>query len=118
MFLTKEAIDLTPCEYKLVLWKYFVENKYFRNSSTSWKISSDTKNELDFVFGKSYRDFPYAILLSRPATGESVILDVNLGGLGPYLKLYNSGRKNVLLVESLIKEYGEENFVTKYLNIA
>lgn len=48
MFLTKEAIDLTPCEYKLVLWKYFVENKYFRNSSTSWKISSDTKNELDF----------------------------------------------------------------------
>ena len=48
MFMSKEAIDLTPCEYKLALWKYFVENKYFRNSSTSWKISSDTKNELDF----------------------------------------------------------------------
>ena len=81
----------------------------------TWNL---TQNELDFVFGKTYRDFPYAILLSRPATGESVILDVNLGALGPYLKLYNSGRKNVLLVESLIKEYGEENFVTKYLNIA
>ncbi|MBP5615882.1 MAG: hypothetical protein J6X42_04975, partial [Alphaproteobacteria bacterium] len=94
---------------------------FFRNPQAmpadyaTWNL---TKNELDFVFGKSYRDFPYAILLSRPATGESVILDVNLGGLGPYLKLYNSGRKNVLLVESLIKEYGEENFVTKYLNIA
>ena len=48
MFMTKEAIDLTPCDYKLVLWKYFVENKYFRNSSTSWKIASDSKNELDF----------------------------------------------------------------------
>jgi len=47
-----------------------------------------------------------------------VILDVNLGGLGPYLKLYNSGRKNVLLVEELIKQYGEDNFVTKYLNLA
>ena len=81
----------------------------------TWNL---TKSELDFIFGKSYRDFPYAILLSRPATGESVILDVNLGALGPYLKLYNSGRKNVLLVESLIKEYGEANFVTKYLNIA
>lgn len=93
---------------------------FFRNPQampedyTTWNL---TQNELDFVFGKTYRDFPYAILLSRPATGESVILDVNLGSLGPYLKLYNSGRKNVLLVEQLIKEYGENNFVTKYLNI-
>ena len=45
-----------------------------------------------------------------------MILDVNLGGLGPLLKLYNSGIKNVLLVESLIKEYGEDGFITKYLD--
>ena len=93
---------------------------FFRNPQAmpedyaTWNL---TQAELDFVFGKTYREFPYAILLSRPATGESVILDVNLGALGPYLKLYNSGRKNVLLVEQLIKEYGENNFVTKYLNI-
>jgi type IV secretion system protein VirB4 len=93
---------------------------FFRNPQAmpedyaNWNL---TDAELDFVFGKSYRDFPYAILLSRPATGESVILDVDLSGLGTYLKLYNSGRKNVLLVEELIKEYGEENFVTKYLNL-
>ena len=94
---------------------------FFRNQQAmmedyaNWNL---TQSELDFVFGRTYRDFPYAILLSRPATGESVVLDVNLGALGPYLKLYNSGRKNVLLVEQLIKEYGEENFVTKYLNMA
>lgn len=94
---------------------------FFRNPQAmpedyaNWNL---TPREVDFIFGKSYRDFPYAILLSRPATGESVILDVDLSGLGPYLKLYNSGRKNVLLVEELIKEYGENNFVTKYLNIA
>ncbi len=94
---------------------------FFRNPQAqqedyaNWNL---TKSEMDFIFGRSYRDFPYAILLSRPATGESVILDVDLGGLGVYLKLYNSGRKNVLLVEELIKEYGEDKFVTKYLNIA
>ena len=94
---------------------------FFRNQQAmpedyaTWNL---TQTELDFILGKTYRDFEYAILLSRPPTGESVILDVNLGALGPYLKLYNSGRNNVLLVESLIKEYGEENFVTKYLNIA
>ena len=94
---------------------------FFRNPQAmmedyaNWNL---TQSELDFVFGKTYRDFPYAILLSRPATGESVVFDVNLGALGPYPNLYNSGRKNVLLVEQLIKEYGEENFVTKYLNMA
>lgn len=94
---------------------------FFRNPQAmpedyvNWNL---TDAETDFIFGKSYRDFPYAILLSRPATGESVILDVDLSGLGRYLRLYNSGRKNVLLVEELIKEYGEENFVTKYLNLA
>ena len=94
---------------------------FFRNPQAqvedyaNWNL---TRPELDFIFGKSYRDFPYAILLSRPVTGESVILDVNLGGLGKYLRIYNSGRKNVLLVQQLIKEYGEDGFVTKYLNIA
>ncbi len=93
---------------------------FFRNPQAmpedyaNWNL---TDAETDFIFGRSYRDFPYAILLSRPSTGESVILDVDLSGLGPYLKLYNSGRKNVLLVEELVKEYGEDNFVTKYLNI-
>ena len=93
---------------------------FFRNPQAmqedylNWNL---TQAEMDFIFGRSYRDFPYAILLSRPATGESVIMDVDLSGLGPYLKVYNSGRKNVLLVEELVREYGEENFVTKYLNI-
>lgn len=93
---------------------------FFRNPQATmddylnWNL---TDRELDFIFGKSYRDFPYAILLSRPATGESVILDVNISGLGPYLKLYNSGRKNVLLVADLIKQHGEDNFVTEYLNL-
>lgn len=94
---------------------------FFRNPQAmpeDYAIWNLSQSELDFIYGRSYRDFPFAILLSRPATGESVILDVNLGALGPYLKLYNSGRKNVLLVEELIREYGEENFVTKYLNIS
>ncbi|MBO7556301.1 MAG: hypothetical protein J6T72_02760 [Alphaproteobacteria bacterium] len=94
---------------------------FFRNPQAraedyvNWNLN---QREMDFIFGKSYREFPYAILLSRPATGESVILDVDLSGLGPYLKIYNSSRKNLLLVEDLIKQYGEENFVTKYLNFS
>lgn len=95
---------------------------FFRNTQAtpeSYEKWNLTDSEYDFISGKSYRDCPYAILLKRPdaddGKGESVVLDVNLSGLGPYLKLYNSGIKNVLLVESLVKEFGEDGFVTKYL---
>jgi type IV secretion/conjugal transfer VirB4 family ATPase len=96
---------------------------FFRNTQATlesyakWNLTS---SEYDFIEGKTYRDCPYAILLKRPdandGKGESIILDVNLSGLGPYLKLYNSGIKNVLLVDSLVKEFGEDGFVTKYLD--
>ena len=96
---------------------------FFRNKQAtpeSYEKWNLTESEYDFISGKAYRDCPYAILLKRPDSGEngegeSIVLDVNLGGLGPYLKLYNSGIKNVLLVDELVKQYGEDGFVTKYL---
>ncbi|MBQ3689012.1 MAG: protein kinase [Bacteroidales bacterium] len=48
MFANRNAIEKTPDGYKMVLWKYFVENKYFRNSSSEWKIYGDSFNELEF----------------------------------------------------------------------
>lgn len=94
---------------------------FFRNPQgmeedyENWKL---TPRERDFIFGRAFKELKYAILVARPAVGESVILDVNLGGLGPYLKLYSSGRKHVLLAEQLMKEYGPEKFVDKYLEVA
>ncbi len=94
---------------------------FFRNPQgteedyENWRL---TPHERDFVFGRAFKELKYAILVARPAVGESVILDVNLGGLGPFLKLYSSGRKHVLLAEQLMKEYGPEGFVEKYLEVA
>ncbi len=94
---------------------------FFRNPQgmeedyENWRL---TPREKDFVFGREFRELKYAILVSRPAIGESVILDVDLSGLGPFLKLYSSGRKHVLLAEQLIKEFGPEAFVNKYLEVA
>ena len=94
---------------------------FFRNPQgmeedyENWKL---TPRERDFIFGRAFKELKFAILVARPAVGESVILDVNLGGLGPYLKLYSSGRKHVLLAEQLMNEYGPEKFVDKYLEVA
>lgn len=70
--------------------------------------------EMAFIQGKAYPNLKRALLLSRPVTGESVILNTELGGLGNMLRLFESGRSSVLLAEELYKMYGS-NFVDEYL---
>lgn len=70
--------------------------------------------EMAFIQGKAYPNLKRAVLLSRPVTGESVILNTELGGLGNLLRLFESGRSSVLLAEELYQQYGN-SFVSEYL---
>ena len=91
---------------------------FFRNIQArvedyeSWNL---TPKEMAFIQGKIYKDLKYAILFRKPTIDESVILNVDLSGLGPYLQIFNSGRKQVLLVEELRKLHGDK-FVEVYLD--
>lgn len=91
---------------------------FFRNIQArvedyeSWNLTS---KEMAFIQGKIYKDLKYAILFRKPTIDESVILNVNLSGLGPYLQIFNSGRKQVLLAEELRKLHGDK-FVEVYLD--
>jgi len=90
---------------------------FFRNTQaviddyTNWNF---TTKEYAFIKGDLYRDMKYAILFRKPSQNESVILNVDISGLGVYLQLFNSGRKNVLLAEEIRKKYNM-NFVKYYL---
>ena len=90
---------------------------FFRNPAADasdyakWNLNS---LEMAFIQGKAYPNLKRALLLSRPVTGESVILNTELGGLGNLLRLFESGRSSVLLAEELYKQYGN-NFVSEYL---
>lgn len=95
---------------------------FFRNPQAnpsdyaSWNLSP---REMNFVLGKEFTDHKYAILVSRPAIHESVILDVDLSGLGPYLKVYSSGSKNVILAEQLSAQlHDTDALVQAYLQRA
>ena len=95
---------------------------FFRNPQAnasdyaSWNL---TPREMNFILGKEWADSKYAILVSRPAIHESVILDVDLSGLGPYLKVYSSGSKNILLAEKLQQEITDvDQLVQEYLRRA
>ena len=70
--------------------------------------------EMAFIQGRAYPNLKRALLLSRPVTGESVILNTELGGLGNMLRLFESGRSSVLLAEELYKKFGNA-FVNEYL---
>ena len=91
---------------------------FFRNAQAraedyeNWNL---TPKEMAFIQGKIYKEMRYAILFRKPAVGESVILNVSMSGLGPYLQLFNSGRKAVLLAEELRKLHGDK-FVEVYLD--
>ena len=91
---------------------------FFRNTQAmvedyeSWNL---TPKEMAFIQGKIFKDLKYAILFRKPSIDESVILNVDLSGLGPYLQIFNSGRKQVLLVEELRKLHGDK-FVEVYLD--
>ncbi len=95
---------------------------FFRNPQAnasdyaSWNLSP---REMNFILGKEFADRKYAILVSRPAIHESVILDVDLSGLGPYLKVYSSGNRSVLLAEQLSAQLNDTDaLVQAYLNRA
>ncbi|MBE6456152.1 MAG: hypothetical protein IJO11_07700 [Alphaproteobacteria bacterium] len=95
---------------------------FFRNPQANpsdyatWNL---TPREMNFILGKEFADRKYAILVSRPAIHESVILDVDLSGLGPYLKVYSSGNKNVLLAEQLSRQIKDTDaLVQAYLDKA
>ncbi|MDR1071043.1 MAG: hypothetical protein LBL21_00145 [Rickettsiales bacterium] len=90
---------------------------FFRNPAATnedygyWNLN---QTEMAFIKGTAYPNLRRAVLLSRPITGESVILNTELGGLGNLLKLFESGRPSVLLAEELYRQFGS-GFVDHYL---
>ncbi len=79
MFSNKEAIMKTPDDYKTVLWHYFVENKYFKNSASQWKIFSEADNELEYggICTGFFNDndiVDYACIINNKSNFESKLL--------------------------------------------
>ena len=90
---------------------------FFRNpaaDASDYQYWNLNPLEMAFIQGKAYPNLKRAVLLSRPVSGESVILNTELCGLGNLLRLFESGRSSVLLAEELYKQYGN-NFVAEYL---
>jgi len=48
IFVNNFAQELTPLEYKWILWRYFTENKFFNKSNTIWMLKAESNNLMEF----------------------------------------------------------------------
>lgn len=77
-----------------------------------------TDRELGFILGHTQpaRRVTRGLLIKRPMTKESVIVDIDLGCLGPHLRLFSSSARDVGLASDLQRQFGGEAWVERYLD--
>ena len=63
---------------------------------------------MGFVLGQTQpaRRINRGLLIKRPMTRESVIVDIDMGCLGTHLKFFSSSAKDVALVNDLQRQMG------------
>lgn len=72
--------------------------------------------EFAFIAGKELIGNPYAILVKKCATGESVVLDFNISGLGRYFNTFQSDNTDIRLHKQAHDKYGD-GFLKPYLDM-
>jgi type IV secretion system protein VirB4 len=86
---------------------FFFPNLQAREEDyADWSL---TDTEWGFIKGTLplSRRMKRAVLVKR-ATGESVVLDTDLTPLGPYLRIFSSGRESVSFATELQRKYGQD----------
>jgi type IV secretory pathway VirB4 component len=77
-----------------------------------------TESQWDFIKGTARlsRFLRHSCLVKRGK--EAVILDLDLRGLGPWLKVYRSGAEPVRLMRELQQKWGTDKWLAQYLELA
>jgi hypothetical protein len=73
--------------------------------------------EFAFISGKEYVGAPYAVLVKKYATGESVVLDFNMASVGRYFNAFQSGNTDIRLLKQAQDKHREQ-FLEPYLDAA
>ncbi len=105
------SIILQQCPTRFLFQNFAAEKK-------DYEMFNLTDSEWEYIKGTSRisRTLKRSVLVKK--LNESVILDIDLSGLGPLLQLYRSGSEPVRLVRELQQQWGMENWTEKYLNLS
>ena len=92
----------------------------FPNASASKEAYAKfelTDFEWDYIkgFSRISRELKRSVLVKKP--GESVILNIDMSGLGKLLEVYVSGSEPLKIVRELQQQWGIKDWVSKYLSL-
>lgn len=94
---------------------------FFRNlrdseaSIQSYRDFGLNESEIDFIIGRTFKDRRFAVLVKRPNSNDSAIVDVDLKRLGKYLSVFESDARQVALLGELMKTMPREQAVRTYI---
>jgi type IV secretory pathway VirB4 component len=94
---------------------------FFQNPQAQEREYADwglTEREWDYIKGKLSiaKNLKRSVLMKR-ATGESIIIDTDLGALGPLIRIFYSDEPSRGLAEKLIQQHGPD-WLAIYLDAA
>lgn len=95
---------------------------FYRNPRDSDQLAAQyemfglNQAEIDFIAGRTYREWPYAVLIKNQLSGESSIVDVNLSRLGPYLGAFESDARQVLRLGGLMEQHSKDEAINRYFS--
>jgi type IV secretion system protein VirB4 len=74
-----------------------------------------TRNEMDFVLNRTYKEHRYLMLVKKIAINETAIVDGSLAKLGDLIKIFSSSKPDVTAYNKCEAKYGPGECVPHYL---
>ena len=86
------------------------------SAAAQYEMFGLNQAELDFVCGRTFKDKRYAVLIRRPHSNESAIVDVDLSRLGRLMGVFESDARQVASLDGFLVDKPREQAVRMYLD--
>jgi type IV secretory pathway VirB4 component len=73
--------------------------------------------ELDFIGRKTFKEFPYGVLIRNTITGASAVVDADLSPMRNFMRMFKSGTESVGEIEALLGVLPRDQAIKTYLGI-
>jgi type IV secretory pathway VirB4 component len=73
--------------------------------------------ELDFIGRKTFKEFPYGVLMRNTVTGASAVVDADLSPMRNFMRMFKSGTESVGEIEALLGVLPRDQAIKAYLGI-
>ena len=107
----RQQIIIDQCHTKIL----FRIGNDSETSLEQYRMFGLNQAQLDFLANKTFKEFRYAVLIVKNS-GESAIVDCDIGPLGKHARMFRSGTESVGEIEALLRLMPRELAVKAYID--